>query len=60
MAMEKFEKLKKAIHDATEDAEKFYGKGNRAAGTRLRQQLLAIKDMAQDVRVEVSAIKAKQ
>ena len=60
MPMEKFEKLKKAIQDATADAEKFYVKGNRAAGTRLRQQLLTIKDMAQDVRIEVSAIKAKQ
>lgn len=58
--MVKFERLKKAIQDAQGDAEKFYRKGNRAAGTRLRQQLLEIKNMAQDVRVEVSAIKAKQ
>lgn len=48
----------RAILDAAEgDAEKFFGKGNGAAGTRLRNAMQEIKAMAQDVRVAVSAAK---
>ena len=38
-----------------EDAAKFNEKGNKAAGTRVRKAMQAIKGLAQDVRVAVSA-----
>ena len=40
-----------SIHD---DATKFNEKGNKAAGTRVRKGMQAIKALAQDVRVAVS------
>ena len=55
--MEKFNKIKEVIAAAEADAEKFYNKGRGAAGTRLRKAMLDIKILAQDVRVDVSAIK---
>jgi len=38
-----------------EDAAKFNEKGNKAAGTRVRKSMQAIKGLAQEVRVAVSA-----
>jgi uncharacterized membrane protein (DUF106 family) len=38
-----------------EDAAKFNEKGNKAAGTRVRKSMQAIKSLAQEVRVAVSA-----
>jgi hypothetical protein len=38
------------------DVEKF-GQGNKSAGTRIRGAMQEIKSIAQDVRVEVQAIK---
>ena len=36
---------------------KFYGKGNKAAGTRLRKGLQEIKNLSQEIRVNVSEMK---
>lgn len=55
--MEKFNDLKTLVASLTEDAEKFYSKGNVAAGVRLRKGLQDIKALAQAVRVDVSATK---
>ena len=55
--MNKFEQLKSLIASAEEDAAKFYDKGNKAAGTRLRKHMLDVKELAQEVRKDVSAIK---
>jgi hypothetical protein len=55
--MEKFEELKTLVTSLTEDATKFTEKGNKSAGTRLRQGMQEIKKLAQDIRVEVSAAK---
>lgn len=52
--MEKFEELKALIASLQEDAEKFYEKGTKAAGVRLRKGLQEIKTMAQDLRKDVS------
>ena len=38
----------------TEDINKFYEKGNSAAGTRVRKSLQDIKKLSQEIRVEVS------
>lgn len=52
--MGKFEKLTSLIAVAGLDAVKFYKKGNKAAGTRLRKTMLEIKSVAHDIRMEVS------
>ncbi|WP_317171519.1 histone H1 [Pedobacter gandavensis] len=39
------------------DARKFYEKGNKTAGTRLRKALLISKTIAQDIRNQVTAQK---
>ena len=52
--MEKFENLKTIIESMSEDVAKFDDKGNKAAGTRVRQSLQQIKTVAQDLRKEIS------
>ena len=52
--MENFKKLKELIETAEQDAVKFYEKGNRTAGTRLRNALQKTKLLAQTVRNEVT------
>jgi hypothetical protein len=39
---------------------KFYEKGNKSAGTRVRKHMNELKRKAQDVRKEVQDIKAKE
>jgi vacuolar-type H+-ATPase subunit H len=51
--MEKFQSLKALVATAETEAEKFYNKGNSAAGTRLRKALQEIKTTAQEIRNEV-------
>jgi len=55
--MKKFLELKTLIISAETDARKFYEKGNKTAGVRLRKALLLSKAIAQDVRKDVSAKK---
>jgi hypothetical protein len=57
--MDQFQKLKELIASAEADAEKFYGKGNASAGTRLRKTMQGIKVVAQDVRNSVTETKNK-
>jgi hypothetical protein len=52
--MEKFEELKAKVAEIEAEADKFYGKGNKAAGTRLRKRLQEIKNLSQEIRVDVS------
>jgi len=52
--MEKFEDLKAKLVEIEAEAEKFYVKGNKAAGTRLRKGLQEVKNLAQEIRVDVS------
>ena len=58
--MEKFEELKAKVAELEAEAEKFYVKGNKAAGTRLRKGLQDIKNLAQDIRVDVSGKKKSE
>ena len=53
--MEKFEELKTLIASIEEDATKFYEKGNKAAGVRLRKGLQEIRTLSQTLRQDVSA-----
>lgn len=55
--MEKFTALKDLINSAEKDATAFFEKGNKAAGTRLRNALQQSKALAQDIRNEVTAKK---
>lgn len=52
--MERFEDLKAKLAEIEAEAEKFYTKGNKAAGTRLRKGLQEVKNLAQEIRVDVS------
>jgi hypothetical protein len=57
--MDKFKGLKELLASAEADAEKFYNKGNSAAGTRLRNAMQQLKGIATDVRKEVTGLKSK-
>ncbi len=52
--MELYEELKNLVANLEEDAIKFYEKGNKAAGTRVRKGCQDIKNLCQDIRVDVS------
>jgi hypothetical protein len=52
--MEKIQKLKELIAAAEVDADKFFNKGNSAAGTRLRGAMQQIKVIAQGLRAAVT------
>jgi hypothetical protein len=51
--MQKFTTLKELIASAENDAEAFYKKGNKAAGTRLRGAMQKLKVAAAEIRKEV-------
>jgi hypothetical protein len=55
--MKKFEELKALIATLEDDVDKFYNKGNSAAGTRLRKAMQDLKNIAQEVRTEVQSMK---
>ena len=42
-----------------DDFEKFYDKENQAAGTRVRKGMQELKNLAQEIRIEVQDIKNK-
>ena len=56
--MSQFSDLKDFVDSLEEDFTKFYEKGNKAAGTRIRKGMQDLKKMAQDIRVDVQAKKA--
>jgi hypothetical protein len=58
--MKKFEELKNLIAAIEVDAEKFYSKGNSAAGTRVRKGMQDLKNIAQAIRSEVQDLKNKE
>jgi len=51
--MSKYDDLKAKIDEIEEDVQKFYDKGNNAAGTRIRKAMQEVKALAQDIRKEV-------
>jgi hypothetical protein len=53
--MEKFEELKTLIASIEDDATKFYEKGNKAAGVRLRKGLQEVRTLSQTLRQDVSS-----
>lgn len=51
--MESFEQIKQIMSGVEGDLAKFLEKGNKTAGTRVRQAMQEIKKLAQQVRVDV-------
>ena len=45
--------LKSIVENAEDDFKKFYEKGNKAAGTRVRKAMQDIKAKAQEIRADV-------
>lgn len=54
---ERFAELKTLIAELDVDAEKFFKKGNGAAGTRVRKGLQDVKSLAQALRLEIQDAK---
>ena len=54
-----FDELQNAINDCQADVTKFV-EGNNSAGTRVRKAMQVVKQLAQDIRVEVQDQKNKQ
>ena len=52
-----FEEIKKLVTDLEDDFTKFYEKGNNAAGTRVRKGMQALKNKAQEIRLDVQSRK---
>lgn len=52
--MENFVKLKELVASVEVDANKFYNSGNGAAGTRVRKGMQEIKNLAQEIRAEIT------
>lgn len=57
--MKRFEELKSMVDSLEGDFEKFYDKKNNAAGTRVRKGMQDLKNLAQEIRLEVQDIKNK-
>lgn len=55
--MSRIDEVKNLMTDLEVDLEKFYDKGNKAAGTRARKQLQALKKLSQEIRLEIQDIK---
>jgi len=51
--MSRFAQVKDLVLSLEGDFEKFYEKGNQAAGTRVRGGLQQLKTLAQEIRTEV-------
>lgn len=55
--MARFDQLRELVMSLEDDFTKFYDKGNKAAGTRVRKGMQELKVMAQDIRTEVQSAK---
>ena len=55
--MERHQELLDLVESFRKDFEKFYVKGNKSAGTRVRKHMAALKRKAQEIRNEIQSIK---
>lgn len=58
--MSRFTEVKSLVDGMEDDFEKFYEKGNKTAGTRVRKGLQDLKKLSQDIRVEIQDIKKSE
>lgn len=56
--MNRYEELEKLVLSLKDEFHKFYEKGNKSAGTRLRKGMQDLKHMAQEIRTAVLEVKA--
>lgn len=57
--MSRYSELVDLVHSFEKDFIKFYEKGNKSAGTRVRKAMNELKRKAQEVRKEVQEVKAQ-
>jgi len=55
--MNHFDSLYKHVKGLEEDFVKFYDKGNKTAGTRIRKGMQELKELAQAIRLDVQGKK---
>lgn len=58
--MNKYQELLQAVHELETDFQKFYEKGQAAAGTRVRKGLSELRKMCQDIRKDIQEVKAQR
>ena len=52
--MDIYTKMLEVLNEVEGDVQKYYDKGNKAAGTRVRKAMQEIKGLAQEQRVDIS------
>ena len=57
--MNRLQELRDLLTTFEKDFVKFYEKGNKSAGTRVRKHMNELKKKAQEIRKEVQEVKAK-
>lgn len=55
--MSRLSQVKELVSDLEQDLDKFYNKGNKAAGTRARKSLQDLKKLSQEIRLEIQGMK---
>ena len=55
--MKRFDQIRDLVMSLESDFQKFYDKENQAAGTRVRKGMQELKNLAQEIRVEVQEMK---
>ena len=55
--MDRFDQVKELVMSLEADFVKFYDKKNQAAGTRVRKGMQELKNLAQEIRIEVQNMK---
>jgi hypothetical protein len=58
--MEKFSQLQAILDGMKVDLEKFYNKGQNAAGTRLRKELNNLRKLAADIRKDIQDLRTQR
>ena len=58
--MNRYEDLLQAVRNLQTDFEKFFEKGQAAAGTRVRKGLSDLRKLAQEVRKEIQDVKSQR
>ena len=53
LMMDRYQQLQDLLDSVKDDFDKFYDKDNKAAGTRVRKAMQELKNLAQEIRVEV-------
>lgn len=58
--MSRFTELVDLVQSFEKDFIKFYDKGNKSAGTRVRKNMAELKRKAQEIRIEVQELKGSK